>query len=518
LPTEDSVYAYFGIRFATAERFEAPVLYAAAATEVIDGTVVNEQCMQGSEGWGVEDCLTLAILLPTRRPVKQGRSVIVWIHGGNLVSGSIKEAAGRGKLNHIVQQGDVIVVVVQYRLGAFGFFQPPDDASVPANRGLRDQIEALKWVQKNIASFGGDPDSVTIMGQSAGARSVMALYHSPLTVDLFHRAIAQSPGLQSTMFIEPTSKAASTMGKRCLKASGCKSLDCLRRMNGRQISGACKFYSNTSAFVDVPGMYFAGYDGEVLTHSLSAPLCRRGTTPNAHKPLLVGSMAHEWRLFGALPPQKMAHRFLWEYLHDYANSSMEVQRCSIELMLEGPYASAECHLSPTRCAAYGRPALMQLATDGYSLGVGFAMGQGAGPLYRYILDIEAAGGDCGSCHCGDLSIMFGESDPRFSSEDFRDSNSRWQSLQPMLIEYLASFSKTGRPISAVGPAWLPATRDPSTTWGVPAMSFNLSSNTSMRSSAWLSNHTQDAMTTLLCGKASIPRQCLRSTREAVVKK
>jgi len=228
-------------------------------------------------------------------------------------------------------------------------------------------------------------------------------------------------------------------------------------------------------------------------------------------------MAHEWRSFqGGLPPQKMAHRFLWEYLRDYAHSGIDVQRCAIELMLEGPYSPSECHLKPSGCAHYGRPALMQLATDEYSLGAGFAIGSGSGALYHFMMDIEAAGGTCGSCHGGDLSIMFGTENTYFSSPDFRASNDRWPTLQPMLIEYWTSFAKTGVPTSSAGPAWKPASRDRHSTWGLPVMAFNLSAGIGMSSTAWLNNGTQDAVTSLLCGKGEIPEQCRHRSLEAVI--
>eukprot|EP00913_Durusdinium_trenchii_P012988 g12194.t1 len=88
------------------------------------------------------------------------RPVLVFIHGGFLISGSVADYYG--KLNYMANQANAVVVAIQYRLNLFGFLQPPADIeSIPANRGLRDQIESLKWVQKNIASFGGDAESAT---------------------------------------------------------------------------------------------------------------------------------------------------------------------------------------------------------------------------------------------------------------------------------------------------------------------------------------------------------------------
>merc|ERR1712223_1654687 len=113
---------------------------------------------------------------------------MAWIHGGSPITGSNNfDEAGPG---YIIDE-DVILVTVNYRLGPFGFLFMGDD-NVSGNAGLKDQVMALEWVQENIANFGGDPDTVTIFGESAGSFSVSVHLLSPLSVDLFHRAIMQS--------------------------------------------------------------------------------------------------------------------------------------------------------------------------------------------------------------------------------------------------------------------------------------------------------------------------------------
>ena len=140
-----------------------------------------------------EDCLFLNVWTPTLRPVAK-LPVMVWIHGGALVSGSGGVAGYDGEA--LAQRG-VVLVSINYRLGAFGFFSHPafnaERSSNIKNFGLMDQIAALQWVQKNISAFGGDANNVTIFGQSAGAESVLALYSSPLARGLFQKGIAQSP-------------------------------------------------------------------------------------------------------------------------------------------------------------------------------------------------------------------------------------------------------------------------------------------------------------------------------------
>ena len=137
-----------------------------------------------------DNWLTLNVWSPAADPAAR-RPVMVWIYGGAYKVGSAEiPAYDAGRL---AREGDLVVVTFNYRTGVEGFAQIE---GAPANRGLLDQVAALAWVRDNIAAFGGDPDLVTVFGQSAGAGSVASLLATPLAVGLFKRAIAQSvPGL-----------------------------------------------------------------------------------------------------------------------------------------------------------------------------------------------------------------------------------------------------------------------------------------------------------------------------------
>ena len=120
---------------------------------------------------------------------------MVWIHGGAFIAGESDDYNPAGLIRH-----GVIVVTINYRLGAFGFFAHPEltkesDRNASGNYGLLDQVAALEWVRKNIAAFGGDPRRVTIFGESAGSWSVNFLTASPLAKGLFQRAIGESLSL-----------------------------------------------------------------------------------------------------------------------------------------------------------------------------------------------------------------------------------------------------------------------------------------------------------------------------------
>jgi para-nitrobenzyl esterase len=154
-----------------------------------------------------EDCLFLNVWTPGIEPGAK-RPVMVWIHGGALVFGTGSAPVYSGE--PLARRG-AVVVSINYRLGALGFFAHPALAGEggAVNFGLLDQVAALRWVKRNIAAFGGDPDNVTIFGQSAGAESVLALFVSPLAKGLFQKGIAQSPyGIPSHTLAKARASAA----------------------------------------------------------------------------------------------------------------------------------------------------------------------------------------------------------------------------------------------------------------------------------------------------------------------
>ncbi len=155
-----------------------------------------------------EDCLYLNVWTSAKSKSEK-QAVFVWIYGGGLSSGSANCAIYDGE--EMAKKG-VVFVSINYRVGVFGFMAHPEltkesDHQSSGNYGFLDQMAALRWVQKNIAAFGGDPNNVTIAGQSAGAFSVTALIASPLAKGLFHKAIAQSGGLLSNNLSQDLTKA-----------------------------------------------------------------------------------------------------------------------------------------------------------------------------------------------------------------------------------------------------------------------------------------------------------------------
>ncbi|GGH95860.1 carboxylesterase family protein [Arthrobacter liuii] len=192
-----------GIPYATAARFQPPAPAPDWTTE-LSATSPAPACPQGpvpflddvlgtryGELPGSEDCQNLSITMPGDVTREERLPVMVWIHGGSYTTGSGDLAIFDPA--RLVTENLVIVVSVTYRLGLFGFLATP--AGRPGNLGLLDQLEAFRWVQRNIAAFGGDPGQVTAFGQSAGGDAIAHLMATPEAPQLFRRAIIQSAPL-----------------------------------------------------------------------------------------------------------------------------------------------------------------------------------------------------------------------------------------------------------------------------------------------------------------------------------
>lgn len=187
-----------------------------------------------------EDCLYLNIWAPVDpAPAGKPYPVAVWIYGGGFNIGSASMANYSGEA--LAQKG-VIQINIAYRVGTLGFFAHPDltkeGKGASGNYGLLDQIAALKWVRRNAAALGGDPNNVTLMGQSAGSMSVALLQASPLAKGLFHRVIGMS-GSPFGDLLAPVSLAeAEADGVRFASALGVSGLEALRDMSGDRIAAA----------------------------------------------------------------------------------------------------------------------------------------------------------------------------------------------------------------------------------------------------------------------------------------
>lgn len=256
------------------------------STQLIDATQFPNRCVQtpsGIFGQAIgstsEDCLYLNIVTPSTDG--SDRPVMFWIHGGGFTQGSANGYDG----SMLAVQGDVVVVTINYRLGIFGYLDLSpfgDDYAGSANNGMRDQVLALEWVRDNIADFGGNPENVTIFGESAGGASVLTLLATPSADGLFHKAIAHSPGATET---PPANHVNGLL--EYLDTTKDLVVDKLKSMSADELFALQETLSDFGAAID----------GTVVTRSPNEAIRDRGTQG---VPLIAGTNRDEGTFFSAL--------------------------------------------------------------------------------------------------------------------------------------------------------------------------------------------------------------------------
>ena len=286
---DSGVHAWFGVPYAQAPLRELrwkppqPVTWSG----VYNADRFAPECIQSLRGSNInhyfgneatsEDCLYLNIWAPPDAEAGE-RPVLVWIYGGGLQVGS---AAMRNYSGESLAAKGAVYVSMNYRLGILGFLAHPalsaeSPQGASGNYGMLDQVAALKWIQENIASFGGDPDSVTIMGQSGGGRSVVSLQISPLARGLFHRAISMSGVVDPY----PTTRTDAEQDGLALQAAlGAESIDAMRHV-APDVIHAVQADHFSGLIVD--GYYFPEAPAEIFS---------RGEQSDV--PLIIGNTADD---------------------------------------------------------------------------------------------------------------------------------------------------------------------------------------------------------------------------------
>lgn len=353
-----------------------------------------------------EDCLSLNVWtrdVPNRphNTSGMGKPVLVWIHGGGYTSGSGSVFLYRG--GALVRNGDVVVVTLNYRLGALGFLGHRglgEPAGLVGNWGLHDQVAALTWVRDNIAVFGGDADNVTVFGESAGAMSIAALLGVPAARGLFRRAVIQSGGAH-VHSVEQAEQSA----ERLVHTLGLPRCDreALVRVPADELVAATV---QMSARRPDPGMLPLPFqpvvDGRFLPEH---PLRAVQTGASAGVDLLIGTNRDELTLFGlgnpALLPLDDAGVVRW------------VERAAPD-MPGAALVDAYRQVRNLRGETVTPTALWVAAgTDLVfrwpSLQLAAAQGVWGGRTFVYLFDWEspAFGGLLGSCHALELPFVFG---------------------------------------------------------------------------------------------------------------
>lgn len=381
-----------------------------------------------------EDCLTLNIWMPENA---ERAPVFVWIYGGALTSGASRLAMYDGAA--LARQG-LVVVSINYRVGPLGYLAHPglsaeSDERISGNYGLLDQIAALRWINRNIAAFGGDPSQVTIAGESAGALSVMYLMASPRARGLFQRAIAQSaymlstPALREQAFGAPSAEA---VGAWLQGQLGAADLAALRAMDPQAL---------TEGAVRAGYIPWGTIDGAVLPAQITDIFDRGEQAP---VPILAGFNEGEIRSLRVLLPPIAASAEAYEaairtgygdlsdaFLRHYPSSNIE-----------------ESMLATTRDAMYGWTAERLAARQ-------TALGQ---PSFVYLFDHGYPAADQAGLHAfhaAELPYVFGTIRTTAPAWPAIPDTEAEASLSRAMTAYWASFARTGRPAAPGQAAWRP---------------------------------------------------------------
>lgn len=388
-----------------------------------------------------EDCLTLNIWMPAK-PASTKLPVFLWYYGGGFVAGGSSERRYDGE--NLAKKG-ILVVEPNYRLGVFGFFSHPEltrESGHSGNYGLLDQVAALKWVVDNIAAFGGDPHNITIGGESAGSFSVCALMASPLSRDLFQRAIGESGAFfpsrkDGDLVVKPLSETEQ-FGVKFAESLGAKTLAEMRAKKGEELLLAAAKLDRGFAFGPNIDGYFLRSDAETIYS--------QGV--QAHVPLLAGWNADEGKGEIVFAPQKpTAKSFAERAQQRFGDQAAEFLKLYSATTDGEAIVSAE-QLSGDDFIAYSTWKWINLQdTTGHA------------PVYAYNFDQVPAvkpgamkngvpASEAGARHAGEIPYVFQTlkfEDVPWTVGDFKVSDA--------MSTYWANFVKTGNPNGNGLPAW-----------------------------------------------------------------
>ena len=387
-----------------------------------------------------EDCLFLNVWTPAAGDGKK-RPVMVWFHGGGYAYGSGNWPAYNGR--NLAEKGDVVVVTVNHRLNAFGYLNLAEkfgeDFAASGNVGNLDLVRSLEWVRDNIAGFGGDPDNVTIMGESGGGSKVSHLMAMPAADGLFDKAVIQSgPGV----FSGKPAEAADYAGK-ILEAAGVETLDDLRTIRSDQIVEAVRKATPADSAMGRGPQFGPIADGTIIPRD---PFLPAAPEQARDIPVLIGYNKDEMTLFLAAQPW---FGRLTEGTLDAMTGAMGEQAVAAVAAYRKRYPD----YSPTHLAAIAMGTRFVRGT--YLLADQQAKTASA-PVYGYRLTWETpiGGGMLRTPHTLDIPLMF---DNAKESAALVGTGEDAQTMADMMSDAWIAFAKTGTPSSALLPEWKPYT-------------------------------------------------------------
>jgi len=408
---------------------------------------VPPHCTQSIFGFdrGQEDCLYLNVWTPNLFPEKP-LPVMVWIHGGGFIVGHSFETTPGQRL---AKRGNVVVVSMNYRLGAFGFMAHPEltqeGSGSSGNYGMQDQLFALNWVRQNIKHFGGDINNVTIVGESAGGMSVCNLLASPHSKGFFQKAIIES-GPCFTPY--PDLAFMETQGKQMEKLLHCDTapdpLSCMRNKTAKDIMAAMP-PDPGMAFGEDNASWMPNIDGQFLLEQPMQSLQEGRFAPmpvingnNANEGNLIVMFGHEYQ-FKKLTPEKYPDRINY-LVHDEAKVEKVLERYPLKNYVD-PEDALSAVLSDQSFVCQEKWTSDAIARHA--------------PVYSYYFSYPHAAfvlpeaRKLGAFHSAEVQFLFGSPmawfKRRFSDDELK--------LSDNMMDYWTQFAKTGDPNNGVLQEW-----------------------------------------------------------------
>jgi para-nitrobenzyl esterase len=435
---DGKVKAFLGLPYAAPPvgdlRWKAPEPVAKWKGER-DGTTFGPHCAQGrvfddmvfQDAKPSEDCLFLNVYASSNSTDKSKLPVMFWIHGGGYAGGASSEPRHNG--DFLPLKG-VVLVTINYRLGVFGFLATSDLAKeangTAGNYGLLDMVAALEWTKKNIKKFGGDPDNVTIFGESAGSFAVSTLMASPMARGLFHKAIGESGGAFSDALALDPLPTREKVDDDWVASLGVKSLAELRALSTDKILEAVKAKK---------GGFSTVVDGKLLTEPVPATYAA-GT--QAHVPLLAGWNRDENSFLGNGMTVEKWKAMAAELFKDRADEFLKL------------YPGDTDEQAVDSAGAYGSDSFIAFGTWKW---LEAHRKTGDSPVYRYHFELRALPSKYHpgifAFHSDDIEYVFGTLDTR-PGQTVRPED---RTLSDQMMSYWTNFAKTGDPNGAGLPVW-----------------------------------------------------------------
>ena len=425
----DGIYTYHGSPYAEAKERFMPAEPVEPWTEVRDmteyGNMSYQAAIQGGAALGNDNgdnnCQNLNLWTPGLGDGGK-RPILVWLHGGGFSSGSANDAQYDG--TELSKYGDVVVVGVNHRLNVYGHLDLSaydEKYQYSANVGVMDIVMALQWLQRNAEAFGGDPDNITVFGQSGGGAKVLSLMTSPYAKGTFSKGIVQS-GATETLGVEFTSQEASTaLTKHLLENLGISEneIDKLQTVSNQDLQRAATAALQTTADeFQIPAQLGSGYtmewepvvDGDYIP---SAPVLDSGFADAGFDvPLLIGSNLNEWSFMGG--SGQVTEEVKSAYMEAYPNEDPDGAG-SVDTLLRLPLLKIMSHKAD----------------------------QGGAPVYAYLFTVQTP--PMGAFHGSEIPFIF------------RHGNDN--GINDLMSSIWVSFARDGVPAAEGLETWEPYDRE-----------------------------------------------------------